>query len=78
MHARHDTKKRSQPSYNCSPLCGVETNSDFLSGILGLPHESTRAYIIKWTFRGLVWQWGLLFTDCPLCGQLRDHSGTNL
>ena len=30
------------------------------------PHEVIKANIIKRTFRGRVWQWGLLFANCPL------------
>ena len=41
------------------------------------PHESTKANRIKWRFRVFVWQWGLLFANCPLKRLLRDHSGTN-
>ena len=42
-----------------------------------LPHEVIKVNIIKRTFRGFVWQWCLLFADCPLKRHLRHHSGTN-
>jgi len=29
------------------------------------PHEVIKANRIKWTFKGFVWQWGLLFAKCP-------------
>ena len=29
------------------------------------PHEVKKANIIKWTFRGFEWQWGLLFANYP-------------
>ena len=42
-----------------------------------VPHEVIKANIKKRTFRGFVWQWGLLFANCQLKRQLRHHSGTN-
>ena len=40
-------------------------------------HEVIRSNRIKRTSRGFVWQWGLLFANCPPKRQLRHHSGTN-